>query len=71
MSESFFSFLKMKMAEYDRQLAEGADSAPLTKEENERFQETFLSGPVGHRPVAVRDEKPQRASRKNKKCNIL
>ena len=57
MSENFFAFMKLKHAEYERQLGEGAESsAAFTKEENDRFRETFL------KPY------PQQES---KKCEIL
>ena len=62
MSEGFFSIMKMKTTEYERQLAEGVDSASVTKEENERFRETFISSPVPvrPRPVAIGQENSPR-----------
>ena len=75
MSETFFTFMKLKIAEYERQLGEGADSsAVVTKEENDNFKDTFLKPttgePTGPRPAPSGEEKSY-SPKKPKKCNIL
>lgn len=66
--------MKKKIAEYERQQAEGAESAPITKEENDRFNETFLVGltqqPSGNRVSPEGYEKPI-TKRIQKTCRIL
>lgn len=62
------------MAEYERQLAEGADSASVTKEENDRFKDSVSHRldlqPLGHRLSPLGGEKPV-AERFPEKCRIL
>lgn len=60
MAKTFFTFMKRKIAEYDRQLAEGADSASVTKEENDHFKKTFCDCCEG-----------SKMQKFNKRCRIL
>ena len=75
MTENFFTFMKLKIAEYERQLGEGEESsAAATKEENDRFRATFLKDmteeEIGPRPAPFGEEKPYPPP-KPSKCKIL